>query len=77
MCPPCAPHVPPGDALYAMELALSLEKLNFDKLMQLWEVGAGRVWAFGGGSVGGMGCDCEPKTRRQRGVVCADYLEGG
>ncbi|KAL4438183.1 hypothetical protein ABPG77_010544 [Micractinium sp. CCAP 211/92] len=30
-------HPEKGDALYAMELALSLEKLNFDKLMQLWE----------------------------------------
>ena len=28
-----------GDALYAMELSLSLEKLNFDKLLHLWEVG--------------------------------------
>jgi hypothetical protein len=26
-----------GDALYAMELSLSLEKLNFDKLLQLWQ----------------------------------------
>lgn len=30
-----------GDALYAMELSLSLEKLNFDKLLHLWEVRAG------------------------------------
>ena len=29
-----------GDALYAMELSLSLEKLNFDKLLQLWQVSA-------------------------------------
>jgi len=27
-----------GDALYAMELALSLEKLNFSKLRDLWAV---------------------------------------
>ena len=27
-----------GDALYAMELALSLEKLNFEKLRSLWAV---------------------------------------
>lgn len=27
-----------GDALYAMELALSLERLNYDKLLHLWEV---------------------------------------
>lgn len=31
-------HPEKGDALYAMELALSLEKLNFDKLMALWNV---------------------------------------
>lgn len=30
-----------GDALYAMELSLSLEKLNFDKLLHLWEVRPG------------------------------------
>jgi ferritin heavy chain len=27
-----------GEALYAMELALSLEKLNFQKLRALWDV---------------------------------------
>jgi ferritin heavy chain len=27
-----------GDALYAMELSLSLERLNYDKLLHLWEV---------------------------------------
>ena len=27
-----------GDALLALELSLSLEKLNYDKLLQLWEV---------------------------------------
>lgn len=27
-----------GDALYAMELALSLERLNYDKLLHLWGV---------------------------------------
>lgn len=27
-----------GDALYAMELALSLEKLNYQKLRELWAV---------------------------------------
>lgn len=27
-----------GDALYAFELALSLERLNYDKLLHLWEV---------------------------------------
>ncbi len=32
-----------GDALYAMELSLSLEKLNFDKLLHLWEVGGSLV----------------------------------
>ncbi len=32
-------HRAAGDALYAMELSLSLEKLNFDKLLHLWEVG--------------------------------------
>ena len=26
-----------GEALYAMELALSLEKLNFTKLRELWK----------------------------------------
>lgn len=31
-------HPEKGDALYAMELSLSLEKLNFDKLLQLWQV---------------------------------------
>ena len=31
-------HPEKGDALYAMELALSLEKLNFQKLRQLHEV---------------------------------------
>ncbi|KAL4448491.1 hypothetical protein ABPG75_005710 [Micractinium tetrahymenae] len=31
-------HPEKGDALYAMELSLSLEKLNFDKLLHLWEV---------------------------------------
>ncbi|PSC70313.1 Ferritin-chloroplastic [Micractinium conductrix] len=31
-------HEDKGDALYAMELALSMEKLNFSKLLQLWEV---------------------------------------
>lgn len=30
-----------------MELALSLEKLNFDKLLALWEVGGGRSPAGG------------------------------
>lgn len=30
-------HPEKGDALYAMELGLSLEKLNFDKLLHLWE----------------------------------------
>ena len=34
-------HPEKGDALYAMELALSLEKLNFDKLMGLWNVSEG------------------------------------
>lgn len=28
---------PQGEALYAMELALSLEKLNFTKLRELWK----------------------------------------
>jgi len=27
-----------GDALHAMELALSLEKLNYQKLMNVWSV---------------------------------------
>ncbi|KAL4518278.1 hypothetical protein Ndes2526A_g01280 [Nannochloris sp. 'desiccata'] len=27
-----------GDALYAMELSLSLERLNYDKLLHLWDV---------------------------------------
>jgi ferritin heavy chain len=27
-----------GDALYAMELSVSLERLNYDKLLNLWEV---------------------------------------
>jgi ferritin heavy chain len=27
-----------GDALYAMELSLSLERLNYDKLLHLWEI---------------------------------------
>ena len=27
-----------GEALYAMELALSLEKLNFTKLRELWKI---------------------------------------
>eukprot|EP00210_Caulerpa_lentillifera_P001434 g1376.t1 len=31
-------HEKKGDALYAMELALSLEKLNFQKLRDLWDV---------------------------------------
>eukprot|EP00210_Caulerpa_lentillifera_P008552 g8157.t1 len=31
-------HKEKGDALYAMELALSLEKLNFQKLRDLWDV---------------------------------------
>ncbi|KIY95546.1 ferritin heavy chain [Monoraphidium neglectum] len=31
-------HIEKGDALYAMELALSLEKLNFTKLRQLHDV---------------------------------------
>lgn len=31
-------HKEKGDALYAMELALSLEKLNFQKLRELWDV---------------------------------------
>ncbi|GAB4817446.1 hypothetical protein N2152v2_004492 [Parachlorella kessleri] len=31
-------HPDKGDALYAMELALSLEKLNFEKLRSLWAV---------------------------------------
>jgi ferritin heavy chain len=31
-------HADKGDALYAFELALSLEKLNFQKLRQLHEV---------------------------------------
>ena len=34
-----APPAPAGDALYAFELALSLEKLNFSKLRALHEVG--------------------------------------
>lgn len=32
-------HEDKGDALYAMEVALSLEKLNFEKLRHLWKVG--------------------------------------
>ena len=47
-----------GDALYAMELSLSLEKLNFDKLLALWEVGtsaAGPVLAAGLWEVGSVG----------------------
>jgi ferritin heavy chain len=31
-------HAEKGDALYAMELALSLEKLNYQKLLALHEV---------------------------------------
>lgn len=31
-------HAEKGDALYAFELALALEKLNFEKLLALWEV---------------------------------------
>jgi ferritin heavy chain len=31
-------HPEKGDALFAMELALSLERLNYDKLLRLWEV---------------------------------------
>ena len=44
-----------GDALYAMELALSLEKLNFHKLLALHGVAdaAGDVHVRGGGGLGG------------------------
>lgn len=36
-----ASHLPPqGEALYAMELALSLEKLNFQKLRELHDIAA-------------------------------------
>jgi len=37
-CLPCPAKPPAGDALYAFELALSLEKLNFQKLRALHEV---------------------------------------
>ena len=43
-----------GDALYAMELALSLEKLNYDKLLHLWEVGC--FCGVGWGRVGDLVC---------------------
>lgn len=36
----CTSCVTQGDALYAMELALSLEKLNFQKLRELHDVAA-------------------------------------
>ena len=44
--PSSAAHVwfAAGDALYAMELSLSLEKLNFDKLLHLWEVSGTCGW---------------------------------
>lgn len=59
----CIMSVPPpskGDALYAMELALSLEKLNFTKLRELHAVADAaedaQVGACGGGRCAG-GCN--------------------
>lgn len=77
--PPASAHPPPppaswqGDALYAMELALSLEKLNFQKLRQLHAVadanGDASMADFVEGEllgeqVGGVGR--EPGVGRQR-----------
>lgn len=71
----CCTSLPAGDALYAFELALSLEKLNFQKLRALHEVAEkhgdsqmcdfiGEAWAGRGAAASWQAAACATTAER-------------